>query len=87
MAAPYTSELAETLAADVLDRFLRYVRVDTQSARGRSGRGRSHIQRRRSCAHDRRRRDRHGGDRPRRRSGGDLTELVRARRPAFVRTN
>ena len=35
MPAAYTSELAETLAADVLDRFLRYVRVDTQSARDR----------------------------------------------------
>jgi tripeptide aminopeptidase len=29
----FTSALAETLAPDVLDRFLRYVRVDTQSAR------------------------------------------------------
>jgi tripeptide aminopeptidase len=37
MAAPYTSELARELAGDVLDRFLRYVRVDTQSARGRGG--------------------------------------------------
>ena len=37
MPAPYTSELAQELAADVLDRFLRYVRVDTQSARGRDG--------------------------------------------------
>jgi tripeptide aminopeptidase len=36
MPAAYTSELAEALAADVLDRFLRYVRVDTQSVRGRS---------------------------------------------------
>ena len=35
MPAAYTSELAEELAADVLDRFLRYVRVDTQSARDR----------------------------------------------------
>jgi tripeptide aminopeptidase len=35
MPAAYTSELAEALAGDVLDRFLRYVRVDTQSARGR----------------------------------------------------
>ena len=35
MPAAYTSELARELAADVLDRFLRYVRVDTQSARGR----------------------------------------------------
>ncbi|HEY7732430.1 MAG TPA: tripeptide aminopeptidase PepT, partial [Gaiellaceae bacterium] len=32
MAAPFTSPLAEALAADVLDRFLRYVRVDTQSS-------------------------------------------------------
>jgi len=37
MPAAYTSELAEALAADVLDRFLRYVRVDTQSARDRNG--------------------------------------------------
>ncbi len=29
----YSSELAETLAEDALDRFLRYVRIDTQSAR------------------------------------------------------
>jgi tripeptide aminopeptidase len=33
--APYTSELAETLAPDVLSRFERYVRVDTQSRRDR----------------------------------------------------
>ena len=33
----YTSPLAEELAEDVLDRFLRYVRVDTQSARDREG--------------------------------------------------
>ena len=33
--APFTSPLAEALAEDVLDRFLRYVRVDTQSARDR----------------------------------------------------
>jgi tripeptide aminopeptidase len=33
----YTSALAEELAEDVLDRFLRYVRVDTQSARDREG--------------------------------------------------
>jgi tripeptide aminopeptidase len=32
----FTSELAETLADDLLDRFLRYVRVDTQSARDRT---------------------------------------------------
>ena len=30
--APFTSPLAEELAGDVLDRFLRYVRVDTQAA-------------------------------------------------------
>ena len=35
MTAPYTSPLAEELAPDLLERFLRYVRVDTQSARGR----------------------------------------------------
>jgi tripeptide aminopeptidase len=33
--APYTSSLAEELAADVLDRFTRYVRIDTQSQRDR----------------------------------------------------
>ena len=33
--AAYTSPLAEGLAPDVLDRFLRYVRVDTQSRRDR----------------------------------------------------
>jgi tripeptide aminopeptidase len=33
----FTSPLAESLARDVLDRFLRYARVDTQSARDRSG--------------------------------------------------
>src|SRR6201989_1447667 len=33
--AAYTSPLAEELAQDVLDRFLRYVRVDTQSRRDR----------------------------------------------------
>src|SRR5687767_7729872 len=31
MTAPYTSELAEALADDVLDRLLRYARIDTQS--------------------------------------------------------
>jgi tripeptide aminopeptidase len=36
-AAPYTSSLAEELAEDVLERFLRYVRVDTQSRRDRTG--------------------------------------------------
>jgi tripeptide aminopeptidase len=35
--ADFTSELAETLAPDLLDRFLRYVRVDTQSRRERDG--------------------------------------------------
>jgi tripeptide aminopeptidase len=33
VSSPFTSPLAETLAPDVLERFLRYVRVDTQSAR------------------------------------------------------
>jgi tripeptide aminopeptidase len=33
MAAPYTSSLAEQLAPGLLERFLRYVRVDTQSRR------------------------------------------------------
>ncbi len=37
MPASYTSSLAEELASDVLERFLRYVRIDTQSRRGRSG--------------------------------------------------
>src|SRR4051794_8275014 len=32
----YTSPLAESLAEDLLDRFLRYVRVDTQSQRDRT---------------------------------------------------
>jgi len=35
--APFTSPLARDIAADVLDRFLRYVRVDTQSKREREG--------------------------------------------------
>ncbi len=35
--AAFTSPLAETLAPDLLDRFLRYVRVDTQSRRDRTG--------------------------------------------------
>ncbi len=35
--ASYTSTLAETLAPDVLERFLRYVRIDTQSAYDRTG--------------------------------------------------
>jgi tripeptide aminopeptidase len=34
--APFTSPLAETLSHDLLERFLRYVRVDTQSARDRT---------------------------------------------------
>jgi tripeptide aminopeptidase len=34
--APYTSALAEELAAGVLERFLRYVRIDTQSRRDRT---------------------------------------------------
>src|SRR4051812_21828003 len=33
---PFTSPLAESLAPDLLDRFLRYTRVDTQSARDRT---------------------------------------------------
>jgi tripeptide aminopeptidase len=37
MSASYTSELAQTLAPDVLRRFERYVRIDTQSARERNG--------------------------------------------------
>jgi tripeptide aminopeptidase len=36
MAASYTSPLAESLAPDVLARFLRYVRIDTQSHRDRT---------------------------------------------------
>ncbi len=36
MSIAYTSELAEGLAADVLSRFTRYVRIDTQSSRDRS---------------------------------------------------
>src|SRR4051794_35960366 len=36
MASLFTSPLAEALADDLLDRFLRYVRVDTQSARDRT---------------------------------------------------
>ncbi len=37
MPGSYTSALAEELAEDVLDRFLRYVRIDTQSRRERNG--------------------------------------------------
>jgi tripeptide aminopeptidase len=37
MPAPFTSPLAEAIAPDLLDRFLRYVRVDTQSARAHEG--------------------------------------------------
>ena len=33
--APFTSPLAASLAPELLDRFTRYVRVDTQSARDR----------------------------------------------------
>src|SRR3954451_3167230 len=33
---PFTSTLAEALAPGLLDRFLRYVRIDTQSARDRT---------------------------------------------------
>ncbi|HXD57031.1 MAG TPA: peptidase T [Thermoleophilaceae bacterium] len=33
--APFTSEIAESLAPDLLERFLRYVRVNTQSLPGR----------------------------------------------------
>jgi tripeptide aminopeptidase len=36
MTASYTSPLAESLASDVLARFLRYVRIDTQSRRDRT---------------------------------------------------
>jgi tripeptide aminopeptidase len=37
MAAPFTSPLAQAIAPDVLDRFVRYVRVETQSAREHEG--------------------------------------------------
>jgi tripeptide aminopeptidase len=37
MSAPFTSSLAEELAPDLLERFLRYVRVDTQSATDSDG--------------------------------------------------
>ena len=37
MPGSYTSTLAEELAPDVLERFMRYVRIDTQSRRERSG--------------------------------------------------
>lgn len=36
MTGSYTSALAQSLAPDVLDRFVRYVRIDTQSRRDRS---------------------------------------------------
>lgn len=36
MVPTFTSPLAETLAPDLLERFLRYVRIDTQSARERT---------------------------------------------------
>ena len=35
-ALPFTSSLAESLAPDLLERFLRYVRIDTQSTRDRT---------------------------------------------------
>jgi tripeptide aminopeptidase len=35
--ATFTSPLAETLAPDLLERFLRYVRIDTQARRNREG--------------------------------------------------
>ena len=35
--APYTSPLAQALAPDLLERFMRYVRIDTQSRRERAG--------------------------------------------------
>jgi tripeptide aminopeptidase len=37
MSAPFTSPLAESLAEGLLERFVRYARVDTQSARERTG--------------------------------------------------
>jgi tripeptide aminopeptidase len=37
VSAPFTSPLAEELSGDVLERFVRYARVNTQSARGRNG--------------------------------------------------
>jgi tripeptide aminopeptidase len=37
MPGSYTSALAEELASDTLERFLRYVRIDTQSHRDRNG--------------------------------------------------
>jgi tripeptide aminopeptidase len=37
MSAAYTSRLAESLAPDVLERFERYVRINTQSSRDRTG--------------------------------------------------
>ena len=37
MPSSYTSSLAQELAPDLLERFLRYVRIDTQSRRDRSG--------------------------------------------------
>ena len=36
MSAPFTSELAAALAPDVLERFQRYVRIDTQASRDRT---------------------------------------------------
>ena len=60
----YTSPLAEELADDVLDRFLRYVRVDTQSAR-EPRRDAQHAGAARALA-DARRRAARDGDRGRR---------------------
>jgi tripeptide aminopeptidase len=37
MPAAYTSELAQSVASDLVQRFLRYVRIDTQSRRDRAG--------------------------------------------------
>ena len=35
--APFVTPLAAELAADVLERFLRYVRIDTRSESGHTG--------------------------------------------------
>src|SRR5581483_949537 len=35
MPAPFTSDLAQSLASDLLERFMRYVQIDTQSRRDR----------------------------------------------------
>ena len=78
MPAAYTSELAEALAADVLDRFLRYVRVDTQSARDRDGEP-EHARPARPLADARRRAAR---DRPRGRRARRATATCFATLPA-----